>query len=54
MKIAMAEKKEMLFLAMGDKKPFKGMRRKFEECKDEMIDAVISRYLRFCRDQHGL
>jgi len=44
----------MLFLAMGDKKPFKGCRKKFEECKDEMIEAVISRYTRFCRDQHAL
>ena len=50
MKIAMAEKNEMLFMAMGDKKPFKGCRRKFEECKDEMIDAVVERYLRYCRD----
>jgi len=46
----MTEKKEMLFMAMGDKKPFKGCRRKFEECKDEMIKAVVERYLRYCRD----
>ena len=50
MKIARAEKKEMLFMAMGDKKPFKGCRRKFEECKDENIEAVMTRYLRYVRD----
>ena len=40
----------MLFMATADKKPFKGMRKKFEECKDTMIEAVILRYLRYCRD----
>ena len=31
MELAMVEKKEMLFMAVADKKPFKGCRKKFEE-----------------------
>jgi hypothetical protein len=37
-------------MAMGDKKPFKGCRKKFEECKVAMVEAVVLRYLRYCRD----
>ena len=50
MKTAITEKNEMLFLAMGEKKGFKHLRKPLEALKIEILEAVVSRYLRFCRD----